>query len=1051
MDSGNNGHWKAEILPVARFGSNSKKLKQGDRPDLTYDNEALDVLTELFDNADNNIPDDILNAQQDSRTNHTLPDSPPYSGSEAYSPENKLLSPSACSDASNPSSGYHTVSPDPPQTFQPEMTQQQQLHNHLMQQQMQQQQMQRHLHERQLMQQAAMQNGGQLLVPPPMAAVHMQRQHNGVMPQMVPDCQIRNVDGTPPSYSPDQFSGMNKKRKFADSPPMADPQFLQQQQLQQLQVKQEPVVQHQPHTTPPQQQCEFDSEPNVSQSMDISPGMLNGGSYQPIKWREFQKTNWCPLINAQGQRINVQTYRLDGDKGFNFSQIDKAFVCQKKNHFQITSCLSFPDAPQFVMSPEGPKPIEGFFMHFYGVKEEAPNQVIQVDQSQADRSKRKFDPVALHPNPEHSWKVTIGRLHFSDTTLNNMRKRGKPNPDQRYFLLVVGIFAHSQGKEYPVIQQCSEKLIVRASNPGQFQDSEAEPAKWQPGQSPNTVYHSGKVGINTDNPDEALTVAGNVKVMGAIMQPSDRRVKEDITKADTKEQLKNMQAIALYNYRYTEDFADAAGLDNPKAVETGVIAQELEVVIPEAVKTTSDVRLPSGEVIDKLKVVDKNRLFMESIGAVKELCNVTDSLENKINYLERFNQKLKKLKRIGSMRSTASNESDLSRVTSISTVSHVAVSRKQRKDKCTPAAAAKAKEVAGSAPGVCSNKFLQLLIIILIVVMVACVGVIVAMVLLDKTATHTTVTQRPPKAPSSTVPDLSGGPTSTTTIHPLDNNPANWLIGVGCDEMECEKTHCTNKCPKLFNNIADLNPNLTRLVPTTPAPEEDKEFGVVLDTTIPQDVGSAFSYKMGTPKRRRKRNTGVQNPATAMKIALTSPVPFDIDERRCLECEEGSFNYTYGVQVSDTFPGTNAVLHIGLKAGNLMKPWQNVVLCDTPTEPSNFYDKTCKGEFSDVDRFFNVTPEYDTEVKPIRHVLGVDYDVEVGKVFKNVAIFRLTDYQNRSQEELCTAPLTKHLIEFRIWFIRACYNNPMSISSLRQIVEIAQPSFPGIAEDGKSV
>lgn len=29
-------------------------------------------------------------------------------------------------------------------------------------------------------------------------------------------------------------------------------------------------------------------------------------------------------------------------------------------------------------------------------------------------------------------KVTLGRLHFSETTANNMRKKGKPNPDQRY-------------------------------------------------------------------------------------------------------------------------------------------------------------------------------------------------------------------------------------------------------------------------------------------------------------------------------------------------------------------------------------------------------------------------------------------------------------------------------------------------------------------------------------------------------------------------------------------------------------------------------------------
>lgn len=65
---------------------------------------------------------------------------------------------------------------------------------------------------------------------------------------------------------------------------------------------------------------------------------------------------------------NVLTYRLDGDKGFNFSQIDKAFVCQKKNHFQITSCLSFSDGPGYVMTSDGPKPIEGLYMHFYGAK-----------------------------------------------------------------------------------------------------------------------------------------------------------------------------------------------------------------------------------------------------------------------------------------------------------------------------------------------------------------------------------------------------------------------------------------------------------------------------------------------------------------------------------------------------------------------------------------------------------------------------------------------------------------------------------------------------------
>lgn len=38
----------------------------------------------------------------------------------------------------------------------------------------------------------------------------------------------------------------------------------------------------------------------------------------------------------------------------------------------------------------------------------------------------------------------------------------------------------------------------------------------------------GKVGINTTDPDEALTILGNLKLSGNILQPSDVRVKENI-------------------------------------------------------------------------------------------------------------------------------------------------------------------------------------------------------------------------------------------------------------------------------------------------------------------------------------------------------------------------------------------------------------------------------------------------------------------------------------------------------------------------------------------
>jgi len=69
--------------------------------------------------------------------------------------------------------------------------------------------------------------------------------------------------------------------------------------------------------------------------------------------------------------------------------------------------------------------------------------------------------------PGSQVKLTVGRLHFSETTSNNMRKKGKPNPDQRYFQLVVALTARygSEGGERMVAAHVSEPIIVRVSTP----------------------------------------------------------------------------------------------------------------------------------------------------------------------------------------------------------------------------------------------------------------------------------------------------------------------------------------------------------------------------------------------------------------------------------------------------------------------------------------------------------------------------------------------------------------------------------------------------------
>ncbi|XP_063053323.1 myelin regulatory factor [Engraulis encrasicolus] len=373
-------------------------------------------------------------------------------------------------------------------------------------------------------------------------------------------------------------------------------------------------------------------------------------NYQCIKWQPHQQNKWASLYDANGKELPLPTYRVDADKGFNFSLADDAFVCQKKNHFQVTVYIGMLGDPKYVKTSEGLQPIECFYLKLNGVKLEAMNQSINVEQSQSDRSKRPFKPVLVTLPPEQVTKVTVGRLHFSETTANNMRKKGKPNPDQRYFMLVVALQAQAHSQSFTVAAQVSERIIVRASNPGQFEnDSEV---LWQRGQMPDSVYHHGRVGINTDRPDEAMVVHGNLKVMGSLVHPSDIRAKENVQEVDTTDNLKRISMMRLVQYQYKPEFAASVGIDN--TAETGVIAQEVQQILPEAVKEGGDVVCTNGETIPNLLVVNKDRIFMENVGAVKELCKLTDNLETRIDELERWSRKLAKLRRLDSMKSTIS-------------------------------------------------------------------------------------------------------------------------------------------------------------------------------------------------------------------------------------------------------------------------------------------------------------------------------------------------------------------------------------------------------------
>ena len=247
----------------------------------------------------------------------------------------------------------------------------------------------------------------------------------------------------------------------------------------------------------------------------------------------------------------------------------------------------------------------------------------QIEQSQTDRSKKKFFPIKLSFRGDSPMKVSAGRLHFSETTQNNNRKQGKPHPEQRYFHLVVALEAVYYGPnnvktEVPLCTLATEKIIVRASNPITFELK--QDVSWCKNPNSETIFHHGKVGIGTEHSNEALTVQGNIRVAGDILSPSDIRIKKNIAPVDTKKQLENLQKIQvvefMYKPEYLHGFSDQERT-GMKRKQLGVIAQDVRRILPDAVENAGDVSLENGENVPNMLIVNKDRLFLGELENMK--------------------------------------------------------------------------------------------------------------------------------------------------------------------------------------------------------------------------------------------------------------------------------------------------------------------------------------------------------------------------------------------------------------------------------------------------
>jgi hypothetical protein len=163
-------------------------------------------------------------------------------------------------------------------------------------------------------------------------------------------------------------------------------------------------------------------------------------------------------------------------------------------------------------------------------------------------------------------------------------------------------------------------------------------AQWTYSSNNTNVYHMGSVGIGTTSPEYQLDVRGAIySSIGGITQTglttwsitSDRRIKENITRASYDICLENVKNIELYNFNFKNNCVNT----NDKH-QLGFIAQEVQQVYPKAVEVGKMI-LNTNEKIDNLLTLNTTQIDYTLYGAVKNLIEKIEDIENDLENIEK--------------------------------------------------------------------------------------------------------------------------------------------------------------------------------------------------------------------------------------------------------------------------------------------------------------------------------------------------------------------------------------------------------------------------------
>jgi hypothetical protein len=164
-------------------------------------------------------------------------------------------------------------------------------------------------------------------------------------------------------------------------------------------------------------------------------------------------------------------------------------------------------------------------------------------------------------------------------------------------------------------------------------------AQWTYSSNNTNVYHMGSVGIGTTRPEYQLDVRGAIySSIGGYTQTglttwsitSDRRIKENITRASYDICLENVKNIELYNFNFKNNCVNT----NDKH-QLGFIAQEVQQVYPKAVEVGKMI-LNTNEEINDILTLNTTQIDYTLYGAVKNLIEKIEDIDNDLENIEKL-------------------------------------------------------------------------------------------------------------------------------------------------------------------------------------------------------------------------------------------------------------------------------------------------------------------------------------------------------------------------------------------------------------------------------